>query len=834
MEIIITKVNSKIKSDLCVLNLTQLFLKHSKFSQYFLFLIGFLIPATGFSQIQGSVRDENNQPVPFANILLLTQADSTLVTGDMATEEGTYNITSFNAGTYVIGVRMIGYKPAFSAPFEITDPKEHVHHEPMNLESESVQLGDVHVVAKKPLYEMKIDRMVVNVENSITSAGSTALEVLEKSPGINVDRQNNAISMSGKGGVQVMINGKQSRMPMEAAVEMLKSMSSDNIKRIELITTPPSKYDADGDAGIINIVLKKNDDFGTNGSFTLGAGMASREKLEANLNLNHHVEKVNYFGTYSVTYNNTRQNLDTYRKTMQDDIFLETASESNRAALVTFQNFRAGLDYTMSSKTVLSVLGSGYLRDWDADALNEIYYKTDGVISGQSNLEMTELSKWMHGMANINLQHHFKEEEILDFNFDFLNYYNDNPSYYTIENLDNTGQVETGENIDVSKITPINIAVGMLDYTNQINSKLKVEGGIKGTLTWFKNDIAVSYLENGIWAADPELTNKYSMDENIMAIYSTVSYGFTDKTNVVAGLRYEYMNSVLDSETEKGIIDLHYGELFPTVYFSQKLNPNNTLQLSYSRRIDRPTFNELAPFVVFMTPELFLSGNENLLPAFSTILKTDYIYKSVILSVSYTDTKNAISRFQPVYNEETDRTYFVSKNFDSQKTTSAVLTFPIKVTDWWKMQNNFTYIFREINTDYEGEKLDYGSNNYRVNSTQSFNITKKISAELAGYYQSRSFNGIYVWEPMGRIDIGAQWILKNENSRFNLNISDVFKTNIIRFKADVPELNIYNTWSLDFEPRVLRLTFTQNFGNTASKARKRNTASDDEQKRITN
>ena len=806
----------------------------SKSGQYFLVLIGLLMPALGYAQIQGAVRDGNNQPLSFANVLLMNPKDSTVVTGLMASEEGTYNFTSFKPGTYMVGVSMLGYKPAYSAPFEIQAANVHFHNEPIIVESESHQLQDVNVVAKKPLYEMKIDRMVVNVENSITSAGSTALEVLEKSPGINVDRQNNAISMSGKGGVQVMINGKQNRMPMEAAVEMLKTMSADNIKRIELITTPPSKYDADGDAGIINIVLKKNDDFGTNGSFTLGAGVASREKLEASLNLNHHVEKINYFGTYSVTYNNTRQNLDSYRRTTQDEILMETASESNRAALVTFQNFRAGLDYTMSSKTVLSVLGSGYLRDWDADALNEIYYKTEGVVTGQSNLEMTELSKWMHGMANINLQHHFKEEEILDFNFDFLNYHNDNPSYYTIENLDNTGQVESGENIDVSKITPINIAVGMLDYSNQINSKLKVEGGIKGTLTWFKNDIGVKYLENGIWTTDPELTNKYSMDENIMAIYSTVNYGFTEKTSIVAGLRYEYMNSVLDSETEKGIIDLHYGEFFPTVYFSQKLNQNNTLQLSYSRRIGRPTFNELAPFVVFMSPELFISGNVNLLPAFSNILKTDYIYKSVILSVSYTDTKNAIARFQPKYSEETNRTYFISQNFDSQKTTSAVLTFPIKVTDWWKMQNNFTFIFWKIKTDYEGELLEYGQNNYRANSIQSITITKKISAELAGYYQSRSFSGIYVWEPMGRLDIGVQWKLKNENSRFNLNLSDVFKTNIIRSKANVPELNIYNTWMLDFEPRVLRLTFTQNFGNTASKARKRNTASDEEQKRISN
>ena len=174
------------------------------------------------------------------------------------------------------------------------------------------------------------------------------------------------------------------------------------------------------------------------------------------------------------------------------------------------------------------------------------------------------------------------------------------------------------------------------------------------------------------------------------------------------------------------------------------------------------------------------------------------------------------------------------RNFDSQKVTSAVLTFPVKVADWWKMQNNFTFIYRQIKTNYEGYNIDEGLGNYQINSMQSFTITKQVSAELTAYYQSKRSGGIYVWNPMGRLDIGVQWKLKNENSRFNLNLSDVFKTNIMRWTADVPELNIYNTWYLDFEPRVLRLSFTHNFGNSAIKARKRNTASDEEQKRITN
>ncbi|MCA1759681.1 MAG: hypothetical protein LC658_07910, partial [Bacteroidales bacterium] len=343
----------------------------------------------------------------------------------------------------MIGVSLIGYKSAFSPPFIIKTSNDHFHNEPVFVEGDSHQLQDVNVVVKKPIYELKIDRMVVNVENSITSAGNTALEVLEKSPGVIVNRQNNSISISGKGGVMVMIDGKQNRMPLEAAVQMLGSMNADNVKRIEIITTPPAKYDAEGDAGIINIVLKKNEAFGTNGSFTLGAGVATREKMNGSLNLNHHVEKVNFFGSYSADFNNMRQSTETIRRLIQSGSVIESEAINNREALLLFQNVRMGFDYTISSKTILSFLGTGYVRDWEMDALTAILYSQDQETTSRSNLTTFELNKWIHGMGNINLQHHFKEEEILDFNFDYLNYYNDNPSKYTVESLDNINQLES-------------------------------------------------------------------------------------------------------------------------------------------------------------------------------------------------------------------------------------------------------------------------------------------------------------------------------------------------------------------------------------------------------
>ncbi|HET6559853.1 MAG TPA: outer membrane beta-barrel family protein [Prolixibacteraceae bacterium] len=791
------------------------------------------MPLIVFSQIQGSVKDVNNVPLASANVLLLLQKDSSMVSGVLASEQGTFSISNFTPGAYLLGISMVGYKPAFSSPFILKSSNDHLHIDPIIVEVDTRQLQDVDVVAKKQVYELEIDRTVINVENSITSTGNTALEVLEKAPGVIVDRQNNSITMSGKSGVMIIINGKQNRMPISAAVEMLAAMNADNVKKIELITTPPAKYDAEGDAGIINIVLKKNDDFGTNGSFTLGAGMGVHEKLNGSLNLNHHVEKVNYFGLYNASFNNTQQQFNAHRIVDQNGSLLETNSESLREAQLLFQNARLGFDYTISSKTVLGMLASGYIRDWDMDAVNDIFYRRDNVITDRSNLKTIELNKWVHYMGNVNLQHHFKEDEILEINLDYLDYNLDNPSNYVISNTgsgENTGE---DEGIDVTKSTPIHIAVGTIDYSKQLGSWLKVEGGLKATITRFFNDVAVSYLRQGTWQADDELTNNYRMKENISAAYATVNLTLDKKTSVIGGLRYEYLNSVLSSDTQYGILDLHYGKLFPTFYFSRKFNEHNTWQFSYSRRIDRPTFNELAPFIIFQTPETFISGNEKLMPAFSDILKTDYQHNGIMFSISYTDTKDAISRFQPKLEAEENKLYVTSKNLDHMKTTSAMLAFPVTLFKWWKMQNNFSWIYQTIETVYDEENIDINLSNYRANSIQNLTISKSITAEVSGFYQSASLFGIAELKPYGKLDIGLEKKFNDGNSRLSLNLTDVFKTNIYKSTANVPELNLNTRVLLDFETRVVRLTYTQNFGNTKAKAaRTRGTASEEERGRI--
>ena len=248
------------------------------------------------SQISGTVQTENGQPLPFANVLLLSAADSSLIKGQVSGEDGGYLLKNIASGNYLVMASMVGYLEYYSRPFQMKAGASSMNLDAITLLEDVTELKAVEVVAKKPLFEQKIDRLVINVENSITSAGSSALEVLERSPGVVVNRQNNSISIAGKDGVVVMINGKINRMPLEAVVQMLEGMPSSNIESIELITTPPANFDAEGNAGFINIVLKQSNDNGLNGAYTFSGGYGRGSTASSGINFNYRQKDINLYG----------------------------------------------------------------------------------------------------------------------------------------------------------------------------------------------------------------------------------------------------------------------------------------------------------------------------------------------------------------------------------------------------------------------------------------------------------------------------------------------------------------------------------------------------------
>lgn len=785
------------------------------------------------SQIKGIVFNEKEAPVSFANALLLKASDTSLVKGAITENDGIFTIDNITPGAYLLEISMIGYQNYRTAVFDIKNNGLNKDFGKIKIKENATDLQTVEIVAKKPLFEQKIDRMVVNVENSITAAGATALEVLERSPGVIVNRQNNAISLAGKDGVIVMINGKINRMPIEAVVQLLEGMPSSNIEKIELITTPPANFDAEGNAGFINIVLKQSSDQGLNGSYTLSGGLGKGDVVSTGINFNYRKNRFNLYGDYSFSRNSQEQIFSFYREIQLDGSTIGTDTRTLRDPVQRNHNARLGFDYNLSDKTVLGVLVSGYDNRWSMNALTTSNISTNAQLDTLISVNIDEVNHWHHLGGNLNLQHTFGEAEILTFDADYLQYDNENPADYFTAYSDREHQFLYKDQTFSGKVTPIKVGVTRLDYTKRLSPNAKMEVGIKGTLSRFDNDVTVATVQNGTRLYNPDLTAKYRLDESIGAAYTNFDFALDKKTELKLGLRYEYTNSNLGTAEQANIVDRHYGNLFPSVFLSRTFNEKNAATIAYSRRITRPTFNNLAPFVFFFDPSTFLSGNAALQPAIATNFKLDYRFKTILFSAQYTVEDSAISRFQQRNIEGTNKVILEAKNMKNRKTAAFTATFPISVTKWWNMQNNLIGTWQEVNAYYNDNLVQLQTQYLQVVWINSFILPNNFSAELVGQYQTKSLAGAGVALPMGMLNVGIQKKLNGSWGTLRFGVDDLLNSFKYRFETNFPKYNIVGHGDLDFSQRTFKLTYTHNFGNNKLKGtRQRETGAEEERQRV--
>ena len=798
-------------------------------------LAALLFSSFAYSQttVQGKIFDDQNQALSFANVLLLNVSDSTLVKGNVTDENGLYKIENVPSGNYFLSASMIGYRTVDSKSFEIRGNEGNKNLETLTLSEDVAELNEIQVTAKKPLFEQKIDRLVVNVENSITSAGSSALEVLERSPGVIVNRQNNTLSLAGKSGVVVMINDKINYMPIDAVVQMLAGMSADNIVKIELITTPPANFDAEGDAGYINIVLKENTNQGLNGNFSLSGGYGRGEVSSASVNFNYRNQKVNLFGSYSFLREHQEQYFNNYRKIVFEGVTTENFTETDRDPTQLNHNLRLGADFQISDKTVIGALVSAYDNKWSMYAENDSEIKKNGVVDTTVFLTNDEVNQWRHFGANLNLQHNFTDNDRLSFDLDYLYYHDNNPNDYLNTYSDGLGNFLFEEETFSGKKTPIEILVGKADYSKKIGDGLKFETGLKATMSKFTNDVIVQMFQNNDWVTDPSLTAKYSLTEDIAAAYAALDIKLDEKSSVKAGLRYEFTDSNLGTREEENIVDREYGQWFPSLFLTRQFNDNHSANLSYSRRINRPTFNDMAPFVIFLDPNTFFAGNSALQPSVANSIKADYRFKTTIISVQYTFEDNAIARFQDRVIAESNKQIVESVNMKNRETFSLTLALPWYVSDWWEMQNNLIGLNTKSESVYQGDEVEISVNNFQIYSAQTFKLPKKFSAELSGYYQSPTVWGLAKSEPIWQVNVGVQKQFEGDQGTLRFNVEDVF--NSMKWDAgfNYPEQNLVTRGVYDFSQTTFKVTYSRSFGNKKLKAaRNRATGSEEERRRV--
>ena len=796
------------------------------------FVVLHALTAAAQSVIRGKVTNSSGKPVAGANVVLLNAKDSAMVKGAIAADDGSYVLENISPGSYRLTGSFIGHKQFYSDTFSLSGSGE-ARLMAVKLEELGVNLNEVVISAKKPLYEQKIDRMVINVQSSIVAVGGTALDVLERSPGVIVNRQNNSLSMNGKDGVVVMINGKVNNMPLSAVVQLLEGMNAGNIEKIELITTPPAKYDAEGNAGFINIVMVNNPGSGTNGSYSLSLGYGQGETSLASVNVNHRNAKLNYYGDYSFSRTHQPQSLTAYRQVTNLGNSTENSSVSERDPLVSIHNGRLGMDYEISKKTILGALVSGYYRHWTMDAVNSVTIRNNGQLDTALNIVNDELNRWKNYGLNVNAQHTFSNSGVMTFNLDHLYYHQTNPSGYLNSYSNGTGQFLYADQIRSGKETPINMWVSNADYTRKLGKKTDLEMGVKAALSRFTNDVSVDRLLQNAWVGDQSLTAKYKLKEQIAAAYTSLSISLSPKIDMKLGLRYEYTNSNLGSQLQQDLVDKQYGNLFPTFFVSRKLGEHSSVNLSYNKRITRPTFTDMAPFVIFIDPNTFFSGNAGLQPSISNSVSTSYSYKNYIFSLSYSHDDAAIASFQSRIDSTINREILVSENLDHMKNLSLTMALPLDITNWWNMQNNIIGRWQQVNGFYNDDKVRIEKKNFQVVSSHNFKLPKDWSVELIGFYQSADMFGLAIMKPFGMVNLGMQKKFSGQRNTFSFNITDLFSTGVFKAYSLIPEQNLNTRFSGRFEQRTYKVSFSHQFGNDKlTGARERKTASEEEKNRV--
>jgi len=783
------------------------------------------------SKVSGSVLDEKLQPLPFVNVLLLQPKDSTLVKGLAADENGKFVFEQVSAGKYLTLVSMVGFKKSYSEVFLVGD--EPVTLPMIKLHIDDTSLNEITVVAKKPFIEQQIDRTVVNVENSIVSAGTTALEVLERAPGVVVDQQNNQLKLRGKDGVIVQIDGKQTFLSQQELMTLLRNTPSDNIEKIELITNPSAKYDASGNSGIINIKMKKNKNYGTNGNVNLGAGFSRYGRGNGGLTLNHREGKLNTFISGGTFINKGFNNNQIYRSIPYDGkvtIFDQHTERTNQSQ---YYNVRAGIDYYATDKTTIGFLASGFYNNWsnpfgqtDTRIMNQ-----DLVVERTFRTNVFNGGKMTNASLNVNLKHQFDDKgKEITFDADYVNYNGKKNSNLDTRYSTPDGQPDGApEQVRNDMPSDINIGVAKVDYTQPL-WKGKFETGLKSSYVTSDNNMVFETKQDD-WTLDPSRSNRFKYTENVNAAYVNFNARLNKRIKYQLGLRGEHTHSIGNSVTLNQVRDRNYINLFPSVFVSNQLDTNNVLNISYSRRIGRPNYQSLNPFEFYLDPYTFQRGNPNLKPQYTNSFQLVHVYKSFLsTTLAYSRIKDMIADELPQQIASENKTFVTSDNLDNQDNFSLTVSLPIPIRKWWNLQTNFTGVYNHYKSFYLDQQLEIKRASWNMYAANQFTIKKGWSAEVSGWYNSRAFYGLYAAKPMGMLNAGIQKTFLNKKATVRVNVDDIFWTNRFRGRALYKDIdfNVRSQWP----SRQFRISLSYSFGNQNVKgARQRNTGSDDLQRR---
>lgn len=814
--------------------------------QFFTMLVFGLTAFTSFAQntgkIAGTVLDESGKPVTSATASLLNQANSSLVKVAITDKEGKYEFVNIKEGKYILTISYVGYEKFNSQPIEVSGDKTATV-PAIAMKPASKDMAGVVVEGKKPFVETKLDRTIVNVEASPSSAGASALDILEKSPGVMINNDG-VISLRGKQGVIVMMDGKPTYLSATDLANFLKNTPASALDVIEIMTNPSAKYDASGNSGIINIKTKKSKNDGFNGNLTLGATTSIYKlddeyyfmpKSQNSFNFNYKKNKFNLFGNYNPNMFRGRNTMQIHSKQINSKNG-EHVGNVDQETRFKFGNenhtLKLGVDYYANKSNIFGIVASGFdFNGHPTPVTIANNYDVNGNLKNRLVTNTNNDVSFRNFTGNANWKHNFKKAgQELSADFDYVVYRNVTDMSLVTEEYDNmlnyVGKSQLRGNIPAN----IDIMSVKADYTQPMKNG-RFDAGFKTSMVTNDNLVNYEFYNGSAWTKDNIRSNHFIYDETINAAYASMNRQFK-KWTVQAGLRVENTVGHGTQVTTKAEIKRDTTNFFPTAFVSYTADKKHTFTLSMGKRILRPNYQDLNPFIFFLDTLSYRKGNPDLKPQYTNNLELTHAFMGkFITTLAYNNTTDVISQIiKPDTASNGKIRYLTPDNVAQLRNMSLSITAPIKVAKWWN-SNLFTIVFNNHYTGvYDTLDIDVSITSFMVNLNNSFTIKPGFTAELSGFYRHKNVENLSRIEPMYQFSLAAQKTILQGKGTVRLNIRDPFALQV--FKAE--NKYGYVDMRMKSRPDVRQVTgtFTYRFGKVANAQRKRNLSSQEEQNRV--
>jgi iron complex outermembrane recepter protein len=788
-------------------------------------------PQTQAGNINGKVFDAQHEPLPYQSILLHLAADSALFKVELSGEKGEFLFENIHPGQYYLEIKAMGWQKYSSPLLPINHPEDKVDLGEIVLKTSSTKLNEVMVVEQKPFIEREIDKTVVNIENSIVQSGSSVLEVMEKLPGIMVD-QNGNISLRGKQGVMIWIDGKPGVLAGQDLANVLRGMPSAGIQKIEIITNPSARFDAAGNAGIINIIMKKNKREGFNGNISLGYGQGRYAKYNTGLSLNYKEKWFNLFFNYGYAKRMGFNNLDIDRKFYANQQINTRFLTENYIWYPTENHSpRLGVDFYLNKKTSLSVLATGLLSMMDPTTRdNTKIYSGSETLSREYDFENYSSDRWKNYAFNTELKHDLDTNgQQIIVNLDFGQYSNK-----TLQDLRTTyyhpnGSFDLDEKAGSTQISNLYLYAAKADYVKPLLPSLKFEAGLKSSYVQSDNDFRFFDYKKSDAFIDTARSSHFLYSENINAGYLNFSKEYS-KLSLQLGLRAEQTIARGKQYYNDQSFTRNYWQVFPTAYVDYKIKEKHGLNLSLGKRIDRPAYEQMNPYRNLINATTFSEGNAYLLPQLSYNAELTYTFhQSLFIACSYGLTTQNITEVL-IQNFEEQTTIQTTANLDRMNYYSANINYTKKINSWWTTNTGLLSYLAIYSGNINSNQIDQGLPTFYFNTGNSFFLKEGLSMELNFQYNYKNLYGITTINTTSNLTAGIKKsILKNRGS-VTLNVTDIFWN---AYPSGTTEFdNVVEDWVAKRDSRVVNVNFTYKFGEGNPIRMRRNTGADDEKSRI--